>query len=171
MTGDHGMSAKTLRSGKPNVLFLETALNSKWGPGKARVICPITDPFVRHHGALGSFVRVYAMQKEDVDDMLHFCQSLPQVEIALTAKEAAEKFELMEEREGDIVVIAKKHVVIGAKEEEHDLSSLQDHALRSHGGLSEQDVPLLMSRPARDVSSENGRQWRNFDIFDLLHNH
>lgn len=171
LTGDHGMSDKSKEDGTPNVLFLEDALSENWGAGRARVICPITDPFVRHHGALGSFVRVYATRKDDIDDMLQFCKSLPEVELALSAEEAADKLELHKNREGDIVVVSKKNAVIGSRKEEHDMSNLQDHRLRSHGGLSEQGIPLLMSRPADAAAKSDSRQWRNFDIFDLLFNH
>jgi phosphonoacetate hydrolase len=170
-TGDHGMSDKSNTDGSPNVLFLEELLAEKWGAGRARVICPITDPFVGHHGALGSFVRVYLKQKGDVDDMLRFCKIMPQVEIAMTREEAAKEFELFEEREGDIVVIARKNAVIGSRAEEHDLANLGDHRLRSHGGLSEQGVPLLMSRPIQRSEESLSRHWRNFDMFDLLLNH
>lgn len=165
------MSDKSRDDGSPNVVFLEDLLCKKWGSGKARVICPITDPFVRHHGALGSFVRVYASRKDDIDDMIRFCQGLPEVELALSTADAAQKLELMAEREGDIIVVAKKNAVIGSRKDEHDLSNLRDHRLRSHGGLSEQDIPLLMSRPAIGIEESSGRQWRNFDIFDILLNH
>ncbi|KAK3672051.1 hypothetical protein LTR78_008021 [Recurvomyces mirabilis] len=171
ITGDHGMSDKTNSNGTPNVLFLEDAIAQKWGQGAARIICPITDPFVKHHGALGSFVRVYAKQSGDVPDMLAFIKDLPQIEIAMLRDEAAIAFELPNDREGDIVVIAKANAVIGSRKEEHDLSNLEGHNLRSHGGLSEQAIPLLMSRPAKNLDSGGARQWRNFDAFDLVLNH
>ena len=60
IVADHGMSDKAKPDGAPNVIFLEDEINGRFGPGSVRVICPITDPFVRHHGALGSFVRGYA---------------------------------------------------------------------------------------------------------------
>ena len=170
-SGDHGMSDKSKADGTPNVLFLEDALAAKWGPGKARVICPITDPFVRHHGALGSFVRTYVTREDDVDDMIKYCKTLPEVELALSAQEAQEQLELRLDREGDIVIVSKKDAVIGSRRDEHDLSNLGEHRLRSHGGLSEQDVPLLMSTPIEDSTALRNRTWRNFDVFDLLLNH
>ena len=169
-TGDHGMSDKANPDGSPNVLFLEDALAAKWGTGKARVICPITDPFVKHHGALGGFVRVYVTRKDDIDDMIQFCEALPQVEVAMGSQEASEQFELRLDREGDIVVIAKKNAVVGSRADEHDLSNVTDHRLRSHGALAEQGIPLLMSRPSKGCHAAESRQWRNFDIFDLLLN-
>lgn len=164
------MSDKTNADGTPNVLFLEDAINDKWGASAARVICPITDPFVRHHGALGSFVRVYLKNKSDVNDVTQYCRSFPQVEEALESKEAAKKLELAVDREGDIVVVASQHAVIGSGKEEHDLSNLGEHRLRSHGGVSEQNIPLLMSRPARKSTEAKTGGWRNFDAFDLVLN-
>jgi phosphonoacetate hydrolase len=168
VTGDHGMSDKTKPDGTPNVLFLEDAINQRFGAGAARIICPITDPFVKHHGALGSFVRVYVKDESQVAGITEYCKGLPEVEAAMQSEEAAGRFELCLDREGDLIVIARKDTVIGSRKDEHDLSNINDHRLRSHGGLSEQAIPLLMSRPARDVSR---RQWRNFDAFDLLLNH
>lgn len=165
------MSDKCHPDGTPNVLFLEDALAEKWGASNVRVICPIADPFVKHHGAFGGFVRVYAKREDDIDDMLRFCQTLPQVEVAMSSKEASEKFELPLEREGDIVVISTADAAIGSRKDEHDMSNVTDHRLRTHGSLAEQGIPLLMSRPAKQAGLAESRQWRNFDIYDLLLNH
>jgi phosphonoacetate hydrolase len=102
--------------------------------------------------------------------MLCFIKSLSGVALALSAAEAAESLELPLDREGDIVVVAVKNAVIGSKKEEHDLSNLGEHRLRSHGGLSEQDVPILMSIPLGIQLPEGKATWRNFDIFDLVLN-
>ncbi|KAK4499298.1 hypothetical protein PRZ48_009811 [Zasmidium cellare] len=169
VTGDHGMSDKSNDDGTPNVLYLEDALAEKWGSGRARVICPITDPFVRHHGALGSFVRIHLSKPDDLDDVLQYCKSLPGVDVAVEGRKAAEKYEMYPDREGDIVVIPTKNVVIGSRKDEHDLSNLGGHRLRSHGGLTEQDIPLILSEPAKQA--DLSKQWRNFDIFDLVLNH
>lgn len=171
VTGDHGMSSKSNAAGEPNVLFLEDELNRHFGPATVRVICPITDPFVRHHGALGSFVRVYLKDPETpLEAILHHCQSLPQVESALSGREAAEKYERPLDREADVVVISKGDAVIGSCHSEHDLSKIKDHPLRSHGGLSEQAVPLMMSKPLRDPNAAREKAWRNYDVFDLVLN-
>ncbi len=63
---DHGMNDKCRPDGSPNVVYLEAELNRCFGEGAVRVICPIADPFVRHHGALGSFVRVYLRRARDL---------------------------------------------------------------------------------------------------------
>lgn len=170
VTGDHGMSSKATVTGEPNVVFLGDELDWKFGGGWGRVICPITDPFVKHHGALGSFVRVYLNCPELVDDILEYCQSLPLVEGAMTGKDASVMHEMPLDREADIVVISRKNAVIGSKKSEHDLSQVKDHPLRSHGGLSEQSVPLILSCPVRDDVLIQERNWRNYDVFDLALN-
>jgi phosphonoacetate hydrolase len=170
VTGDHGMSQKSNAAGEPNVLFLEDRLNEKFGASASRVICPITDPFVRHHGALGSFVRVYLKDLTRLTSMLAYCKSLPQVEVAVSGKTAAETYDMPLDREADIVVISKPDAVIGSRKSEHDLSKVKDHPLRSHGGLSEQDIPVIVSKPVHIPEKAQTRNWKNYDIFDLVLN-
>ena len=82
----------------------------------------------------------------------------------LPRAEAAAKFELPPDRIGDLVVVSQRDTVVGTSRGRHDLSGL-DVPLRSHGGISEQKVPLLVNR---GVSPQPGsRRWRNFDAFDL----
>ena len=50
------MSPKTDAAGQPRVIYLQQVLDAQLGAGRTRVILPITDPYVVHHGALG-FVR------------------------------------------------------------------------------------------------------------------
>ena len=166
LTADHGMNAKHRADGSPDVIYLQDVLDGWLGAGKARVILPITDPYVVHHGALGSFATVY------VDaDVRKKIADLPGVEVVLTREEAAQRFELPPERIGDLVVVSTRHVVIGTSKAKHDLSGLKE-PLRSHGGLSEQKVPLLFNRRLRGVEGRFGahRRLRNFDIFDLALN-
>jgi len=169
---DHGMSDKSSAQGQPNVLFLQDLLVRRFGAGSARVICPITDPFVRHHGALGSFVRVYAKDPLQVAAMIEFSRGLPGVELVLARDDAAEQLELPADREGDFLVISHQDYVLGSCVGEHDLSNLGEHPLRSHGGFSEQPVPFLISHPLtpeyRAIATD--RRLRNFDIFDFVLN-
>jgi phosphonoacetate hydrolase len=172
LVADHGMNDKALPSGEPNVIFLEDELNNRFGPGAVRVICPITDPFVRHHGALGSFVRVYARNSADLPALIAASAALGGVQLVLDAAGAAERFELPLDREADFVVLGDDNTAIGAARAEHDLSGLAGHRLRSHGGLDEQRVPFILSRP---LTPEYGRiaktrNLRNFDIFDFVLN-
>ena len=162
LTADHGMNAKHRADGSPDVIFLQDVLDGWLGAGKARVILPITDPYVVHHGALGSFATVYLQ-----DDVRSRIASLPGIEAVLTREEAAMKFELPPDRIGELVVISARHVVIGTSQARHDLSGLKE-PLRSHGGISEQKVPLLFNRKLRGLEAH--RRLRNFDIFDLALN-
>src|SRR3546814_13181641 len=59
LTADHGMNAKHDAAGKPQVIYLQDLLDDWLGAGRARVILPITDPYVVHHGALGSYATAY----------------------------------------------------------------------------------------------------------------
>ena len=147
LVADHGMNDKALPDGEPNVIFLEDALNDRFGAGAVRVICPITDPFVRHHGALGSFVRVYARGGADLAALMAASAALPGVALVLDGPEAAQRFEMPLDREADFVVLGDDNTAIGASRAEHDLAGLAGHRLRSHGGLGEQQVPFILSRP------------------------
>jgi len=172
LVADHGMNDKALPNGEPNVIFLEDELNRRFGAGAVRVICPITDPFVRHHGALGSFVRVYARGAADVPALMAASAELPGVALVLDAANAAHRFELPLDREGDFIVLGDAKTAIAAAKGEHDLSGLAGHRLRSHGGLGEQLVPFILSRP---LTAEYRRiaetsRLRNYDIFDFALN-
>jgi phosphonoacetate hydrolase len=163
VTADHGMNAKHDAAGRPNVIYLQDAIDAWIGKDRARVILPITDPYVVHHGALGSFALVYLddAHRKTVADRI---RALPGIEAVSTREEAAARFELPADRIGDLVVVSKRDTVIGTALDRHDLSGL-DVPLRSHGGLSEQQVPLLINR--RVEAQPGNRRWRNFDAFDL----
>ena len=172
IVADHGMNDKALPDGRPNVIFLEDALNEHFGAGAVRVICPITDPFVRHHGALGSFVRVYTRNGTDLASLMAASAVLPGVALVLDGAEAARRFELPLDREADFVVLGDEHTAVGASRAEHDLSGLAGHRLRSHGGLGEQRVPFILSQPLTPEYRRlaEARSLRNFDIFDFALN-
>ncbi len=165
LTADHGMNDKHDAAGKPDVIYLQDLFDAWYGVGKTRVILPITDPYVVHHGALGSFATAY-LGSDKAADALTRLRGLDGIELALDRAEACRRFELPEDRMGDIVVVSTKHKVIGTAAARHDLSQLKE-PLRSHGGVSEQKVPLLANRRA-DLPA--GARLRNFDIFDLALN-
>jgi phosphonoacetate hydrolase len=167
LTADHGMNAKFGADGKPDVIYLQDVFDGWLGTGMARVILPITDPYVVHHGALGSFAVVYLPAGTTAAEMASRLTSMPGIEAALSREEAAQRFELPADRLGDLVVVSTKHKVLGTSAERHDLSGLTE-PLRSHGGVSEQKVPLLCNK--RRVADTGQRPWRNFDAFDLALN-
>jgi phosphonoacetate hydrolase len=165
------MSDMALPDGRPNVLYLGDRLDEAFGAAAARVICPITDPFVRHHGALGGFVRVYltspGLRRSTV---VRFISSLPAVDLALAREDACARFELPEDREADIAVVAKRGFAIGSRAGEHDLSHLVGERLRSHGGVTEQPVPFILSHPLNAEYAARSGTLRNFDIFEFALN-
>jgi phosphonoacetate hydrolase len=168
VTADHGMNGKTRLDGTPNVIYLQDLLNGWLGEGRTRVILPITDPYVVHHGALGSYATIYLQVEADAAALRARIAALQGVEWVLTRAEAASRWELPADRIGDLVVISTRSVALGSAAAKHDLSGL-DEPLRSHGGLSEQQVPLILNRPAPGLDLT--RRWRNFDAFDWVLNY
>ena len=168
LTADHGMNDKHDAQGAPQVIYLQDLLDGWYGQGKARVILPITDPYVVHHGALGSFATIYAPDEASVPGWIERLKGVPGMELVLPRQEAAQRFELPPDRIGDIVVVSEKNTVLGTAASRHDLSGL-DAPLRSHGGVSEQRVPLICNRPVEGIAP--GRRLRNFDALDLALNH
>jgi len=167
LTADHGMNAKTRLDASPNVIFLQDLLDDWLGREQARVILPITDPYVVHHGALGSFATIY-LPTAVIDDVATRLRGLLGIEVVLSRADAAVRFELPADRIGDLVVVSERNVVLGTGRARHDLSQLE-LPLRSHGGISEQRVPIVLNRPVRGL--DPNRRWRNFDVFDLALNH
>lgn len=168
LTADHGMNDKFGADGQPNAIYLQDLLDEWIGKGAARVILPITDPYVVHHGALGSFATVYLPEKADVRSILERLRRVRGVQLALSNADACARFELPPDRLGDVIVVSEKHVVLGTGRARHDLSGL-DAPLRSHGGVSEQAVPLLFNR--RTAGIPGRARLRNFDILDVALNH
>jgi len=166
LTADHGMNDKHLPNGEPDVIYLQTLVDGWLGQGVARVILPITDPYVVHHGALGSFATIYLPAGADVDALLGRLRAVEGVDLAISAADACRRFELPADRIGDVVVISTVHKVLGTAPEKHDLSGLTE-PLRSHGGLTEQVVPMIANRA---VTIPEGHGLRNFDVFDVALN-
>jgi phosphonoacetate hydrolase len=162
IVADHGMKAKHLANGEPDVIYLQDALDKKFGAGKTKVILPITDPYVVHHGALGSFATVY-LNGPTVDEVSKFIARQPGIDVVLDRAQGCARFELPEDRMGDIIVLSGGNMgskVIGTSRDKHDLSGLNE-PLRSHGGLTEQTVPIIANRKVQNLP----KPLRNFDAF------
>jgi phosphonoacetate hydrolase len=166
LTADHGMNDKHLPNGEPDVIYLQDWCDKVAMLDGARVILPITDPYVAHHGALGSFATVYLPPSADRSAVIKDLAMLDGIELAITREEACGRFELPADRVGDVVAISTRHKVIGTSRARHDLSGLTE-PLRSHGGLTEQVVPMIANRK---LSLPAVRQLRNFDVFDVALN-
>jgi phosphonoacetate hydrolase len=151
LTADHGMNDKSKADGTPNVVWLQDILDAEFGAGDTKVICPITDHFIAHHGALGGFVRVYCRGgRATPEAIMRLIEPVPGIAEVHDRASACRKFDLPADREGDVAVISTRDACIGSAEKDHDLSGLAGHRLRTHGGLTEARVPFVISEPVSD---------------------
>lgn len=172
LTADHGMNDKSKADGSPNVVFLQDVLDEKFGEGKTKVILPITDPYVKHHGALGSFATVFFSEKLAAPEVMKVINKQAGIELVMDRESAAKAYDLPADRIGDLIVVGDRNTVLGTKKANHDLTKLGDHRLRSHGGLADRNTYLMFSRPLNAEYSKIAvsRQLRNFDVFDFALN-
>jgi phosphonoacetate hydrolase len=172
LIADHGMSDKCAADGRYNIVYLQDRLDERFGAGSTRVICPITDAFVGHHGALGGFVRVYCSDGLAAAALIDFCRSIEGIDAALGRQDVAARFDLPEDVEGDVAVLAEEVYCLGMRDGDHDLSALKGARLRSHGGLSERTVPFVLNRPLNETYRRKSAQTplRNYQIFDYALN-
>ncbi|MEO9339509.1 phosphonoacetate hydrolase [Mesorhizobium sp. SB112] len=162
VTADHGMKPKHKADGTPDVVYAQDLLDEWLGKDKGRVILPITDPYVVHHGALGSFATAYLPKDADRADIMERLKKIDGITLVLGREDACARFELPEDRIGDIVMVSGENKTIGTSEHRHDLAALNE-PLRSHGGLTEQVVPFIANRVLPDLPNEP--TLRNFDAF------
>ncbi|MBV9589879.1 MAG: phosphonoacetate hydrolase [Hyphomicrobiales bacterium] len=167
LTADHGMNDKHKHDLSPDVIYLQDLFDHWIGERKARVILPITDPYVVHHGALGSFATVYLPQGADAAGLAKRLAAIEGVALVSSNAEAAARFELPPDRIGDLVVLSTRHKVLGTSASRHDLSGLTE-PLRSHGGLTEQTVPIIVNRK---LDWAQAQPLRNYDVFAVALNH
>ncbi|MEC3862169.1 phosphonoacetate hydrolase [Mesobacterium sp. TK19101] len=161
VTADHGMKPKHNADGTPAVVYVQDLLDSWLGKDAARVILPITDPYVVHHGALGSFATAYLPDGADVDAIVQRLKGVDGMLEVTTKAEAVEKYDLPADRIGDVVMISTENMTLGTSEHCHDLAALKE-PLRSHGGLTEQEVPFIVNRV---IDLPDAPVLRNFDAF------
>ncbi|TGQ91001.1 phosphonoacetate hydrolase [Mesorhizobium sp. M8A.F.Ca.ET.208.01.1.1] len=162
VTADHGMKPKHKADGSPDVVYVQDLLDEWLGKDAARVILPITDPYVVHHGALGSFATAYLPDGADQAGIMARLAKIDGIMLVVDSPDACERFELPADRIGDIVLISTENKTIGTSEHRHDLAALNE-PLRSHGGLTEQEVPFIVNRVLPDLPNEP--TLRNFDAF------
>ena len=162
VTADHGMQPKSRSDGSPNAIFLQDILDETLGKNISKVILPITDPYVVHHGALGSFATVYLDDKSRIHDAIVEIQKIDDIEVVLTNEEGCAQYDLPTDRMGDIICMSSKNSTIGSAEKAHDLSKLKE-PLRSHGGLHEREVPFISNKKI-NLNDANVKL-NNYDAF------
>ncbi|XDZ66060.1 phosphonoacetate hydrolase [Alphaproteobacteria bacterium LSUCC0684] len=161
LTADHGMKPKHDASGAPAVVYIQDLLDDWLGKAAARVILPITDPYVVHHGALGSFATAYLPDNARRQEIISRIREIDGIMLAIDKEDAVSRFDLPADRIGDIVIISDENMTIGTSEDRHDLAALKE-PLRSHGGLTEQEVPFIVNRR---IDLPSAPELRNFDAF------
>ena len=162
VTADHGMKPKHHADGSPNVVYVQDLMDEWLGKDAARVILPITDPYVVHHGALGSFATAYLPKGANRDGIMAKLREVEGITLVLGREDGCARFELPEDRMGDIILISGENKTIGTSEHRHNLAALNE-PLRSHGGLTEQAVPFITNRVLPD--QPDAPTLRNFDAF------
>jgi phosphonoacetate hydrolase len=172
LTADHGMNDKSKADGTPNIVFLQDILDQQFGAGKTHVILPITDPYVKHHGALGSYATIFLDPSVSPVAAMTALNKQPGVELVLNRDAAAKTFDLPADRIGDLVIISDRGTVLGKNKATLDLSELGGMRLRSHGGLADRNVYLMFSRPLNEryAGIALSRPLRNFDAFEFVLN-
>ncbi len=161
LTADHGMKPKHDHAGDPAVVYVQDLLDNWLGTAAARVILPITDPYVVHHGALGSFATAYLPDGADAGEISDRLAGIDGIMLVIDRDEAVRRFELPADRIGDIVIVSDENITIGTSADRHDLAALKE-PLRSHGGLTEQEVPFIVNRK---IDLPAAPALRNFDAF------
>ena len=161
VTADHVMKPKHDANGKPSVIYVQDILDQWLGQAAARVILPITDPYVVHHGALGSFATAYLPAEVDTNEITEKLSNLEGILLVINKSEAVKRFELPPDRIGDIVIISTENMTLGTSVDRHDLEALKE-PLRSHGGLTEQEVPFIVNR---NIDLPEVPNLRNYDAF------
>ena len=162
ITADHGMKPKSKKDGSPNAIFLQDHLDAAFSKRKTKVILPITDPYVVHHGALGSFATIYLEDKNDIDVVIKEIKTIKEIEVVLNKEEACITYNLPEDRTGDIICMSSEFMTIGSSKDKHDLSDLNE-PLRSHGGLHEREVPFIINKKMSQI--DLNKQLYNYDAF------
>jgi phosphonoacetate hydrolase len=172
LTADHGMSDKSNAQGEPNVIWLQDVLDAEFGPGETTVVCPITDAFVAHHGALGGLVRVWTRGQISAQAIIRCIVGMEGVELALDKETACRMFDMPLDREADVVVVSQANVCIGGTATQHNLDGLKGHRLRTHGGTSEAKVPVIVNRPLNAMFKSRlaSTELSSYQVFDLAIN-
>jgi phosphonoacetate hydrolase len=144
LTADHGMHHKTrcwdlMRACAARGVMLRAALSAE------------QDKYLKHHSGYGGTSWVYLKSNRDADRAAEVIGKLPGIELVLTRSEAARRFRLMPSRIGELAVIGDGDTVFGTLESEAiDLPP----EYRSHGGLTEAKVPLVVYNAAHAPGPE-----------------
>lgn len=135
VTADHGLNHKDF------CWDLEKACAKRKTPIRI-AISPEKDRYFKHHRGMGGSAYVYLKKTKDLEKVKKTLLSLDGVEAVLTKQEAIEKYGLLPDRVGDLMVLGNKLTVFG------QLADVESEKLpanyRSHGSTYECIVPLFV---------------------------
>ena len=134
ITADHGLNHKT------RAWDLDKACRNR-GLTLRAAISAEKDRYPKHHKGLGGTAWIYLNSPGDARRATDLIRGLDGVEELLTRKEAAERFDLMPSRIGDLVVLGDKDTVFGELASEAEPMA-SDY--RTHGSSHEAVVPLIV---------------------------
>ena len=139
LTADHSMHHKTrcwdlMKACATRGVTLRSAISAE------------QDKYLKHHSGFGGTAWVYLKSNRDSDRAAAVIEKLSGIEVVLTRSEAARRFRLMPSRIGDLVVLGNRDTVFGGLDSE--VSELPSE-YRSHGGLAEAKVPLVIYNAAQ----------------------
>jgi phosphonoacetate hydrolase len=157
LTAGHGMKPKHRADCTPNVTYLDQALAAIPAATGARVILPITDPYVAHHGA---FATIYLPTGIDPPPAIEILRRVLGIDEVLDRNAACLAYALPPDRVGDIVVTSKACTALGTGPDKHDLTEIAA-PLRSHDGLEKQLMPTIVN----DALCVSTGDLRNFDAW------
>ncbi|MCX8021426.1 MAG: alkaline phosphatase family protein [Syntrophorhabdaceae bacterium] len=133
ITADHGMNPKTqcidlLQTCKENDFEIKYCIS------------PVADRLIEHHRGFGGVAYLYLKRSDEIERITQFLLSINGVDDVLNRKEASERFRLMPDRIGDLIVLGDKDTVFGETRTQR-IHLPPDY--RNHGSLYEQDVPII----------------------------
>jgi phosphonoacetate hydrolase len=149
LTADHGMNFKS------RCWDLEKALKERDTPIRIAISAE-RDKYVKHHRGMGGTAWVYLQAPEDEKRVTAALRQLEGVQRVLTRSQAAQEFNLMPSRIGDLVVLGDRDTVFGDLE---TATEALPKSYRSHGAPAELDIPLVIhnapAAPSADYFKHN----------------
>ena len=157
LTADHGMNYKK------RCWDLDKALGAR-GSQVRFALSAEKDRYVKHHRTFGGTAYVWLNTPADAPEVRERILKLEGIEAVMTREEAAQAFDLMPERIGELVVTGDRETVFGELAGEFEAL---EPGYRSHGSLHESDVPLVIYHCKQQVPAP-GAFTRNADLVHFM---
>lgn len=152
LTADHAMHHKSRcwdlgKACEARGLVLRSAISAE------------QDKYLKHHSGYGGTAWVYLKSPRDADRAAAMMHGFAGVTEVLTRTEAAKRFRTMPARIGELVVLGDRDTVFGNLDTE---TATLPPEYRSHGGLDDTHVPLLLHNAERAPAADYFRA--NLDL-------